>query len=67
MQNNKHFCNPPDYSEVRRKKWFRLPTFKIEDLTSIDMVLIDEQNEYCYNPYLYFSDNEMMAMPVLNK
>jgi hypothetical protein len=44
-----------------------LPTFKIEDLTSIDMVLIDEQNEYCYNPYLYFLDEEMMAMPVLNK
>jgi hypothetical protein len=58
---------PSDYSEVRRKKWFRLTDCKIEDLSSIDMVLIDEQNEYCYNPYLYFLDEEMMAMPVLNK
>ena len=57
---------PPDLSEIRSRKWFRL--FDSEaDFNKIDLTLVDENGDHCYNAYLYFSDEELRQMPAFNK
>lgn len=56
---------PSDVSEIRSRKWFRLFDTK-EDFNKIDLTLIDENGNYCYNAYLYFSDEELRQMDSAN-
>jgi|APGre2960657404_1045060.scaffolds.fasta_scaffold177814_3 hypothetical protein len=57
---------PPDISEVRSKKWFRLS--KEEAIkrnlspNAWETILVNEKNDYLFNSYLYFKDEEIELM-----
>jgi hypothetical protein len=57
---------PPDISEVRSKKWFRLS--KEEAIkrnlspNAWETILVNEQGDYLFNSYLYFEDEEIQLM-----
>jgi hypothetical protein len=60
---------PPDYYELRGKKWFRLSNeqAKKRDLApSIgEVILVNEEGQYVFNSYLYFTDVELEQMESL--
>ena len=57
---------PPDISEVRSKKWFRLSKEEAikRNLSpfSWETILVDEEGNYLFNSYLYFKDEEIELM-----
>lgn len=57
---------PPDISEVRSKKWFRLSEEEAikRNLSpnAWEIILVDEQGNYLFNSYLYFKDKEIELM-----
>lgn len=56
---------PPDVSEVRSCKWFRL--FEADaNFDKIDLVCINEDGDCLHNAYLYFSDEELRQMDFTN-
>lgn len=60
---------PPDYYEVRSKKWFRLSygQAKKRDLTPMagEVILVNNEGQYVFNSYLYFTDFELEQMESL--
>lgn len=62
---------PPDISEVRSKKWFRLSEEEAikRNLSpnAWEIILVDEQGNYLFNSYLYFKDEEIELMQGVNK
>ena len=57
---------PPDISEVRSKKWFRLSKEEANKRNlspnAWETILVDEQGNYLFNSYLYFKDEEIELM-----
>jgi len=57
---------PPDISEVRSKKWFRLSKEEAikRNLSPNDWetILVDKQGNYLFNSHLYFKDEEIEQM-----
>ena len=63
-----HFT-PSDYYELRGKKWFRLSNeeAKKRDLAPSvgEVILVNEEDQYVFNSYLYFTDVELEQMESL--
>ena len=60
---------PPDYYELREKKWFRLSNeqAKKRGLTPSvgEVILVNEKGQYVFNSYLYFTNVELEQMESL--
>ena len=60
---------PPDYYELREKKWFRLSNeqAKKRDLAPSvgEVILVNEKGQYVFNSYLYFTNVELEQMESL--
>ena len=63
-----HFT-PSDYYELRGKKWFRLSNEEARkrDLAPSvgEVILVNEEGQYVFNSYLYFTDVELDQMESL--
>jgi hypothetical protein len=60
---------PPDYYEVRSKKWFRLcyaQALARELTPSVgEIILVNEKGQYVFNSHLYFTDAELDQIELL--